>query len=520
VDHAFDRAALLVALIAAALLLVVGIRFGTFTAGGSDSYCYLNGAELLARGVVMDVEPLAADPGWPGTKAAFAPTGHAATPSGTGAVPICPSGYPLLMAAARLLAGRDAMFLVTPIMGAALVMIAFALGRALAGPLAGASAAILAAASPIVLYQVVQPMNDIAAAAAWGAVLLIVLSDDWSPQRRSVAAGLCAGVALTIRPNLLPLAAWCGLGLGWLPQTGSLRERCRAVLLLGIGTLPGVVFILAIQSAMYGSPFRSGYGDLDHLFSIGNMGPNVSRYIGWLAATQTPLVALALIAPLVVLREMRRRAVFLLGFTLVTLACYLPYVVFDAWWYLRFLLPALVPILVLMTATIAAGAARLRLRTAAVVIAAVTGGLAVHYVGIARDRQAFELERLEARFRTAGAYVATLPENAIIVTEFQSGSVRFYSGRRSVLWGELAPDRLPDALMFLKQKGLEPYFLFERWEEPLFRERFAKQHPLGTLEWPPIADIDRSVRVFDPDDYVRYMRGEYVRTEQVRSPRE
>ena len=519
-DRAFDRAALLVALIAAALLLVAGIRFGTFTAGGSDSYCYLNGAELLARGVVMDVEPLAADPGWPGTKAAFAPTGHAATPSGTGAVPICPSGYPLLMAAASLLAGRDAMFLVTPVMGAALVMIAFALGRALAGPLAGASAAVLAAASPIVLYQVVQPMNDIAAAAAWGAVLLIVLSGFSTVRRRSLLAGLCAGVALTIRPNLLPLAGWCALAAAWLPATVPPRQRWQSVVLFGAGTLPGVLFVLGIQDAMYGSPFRSGYGDLDHLFSISNMGPNVSRYVGWLAATQTPLLALALIAPLSVVREVRRRAIFLLGFSLVTLACYLPYVVFDAWWYLRFLLPAVVPILVLMTATIAAGAARLRPVTAAVVIAAVTGGLAVHYVRTARDRQAFELERLEARFRTAGAYVATLPENAIIVTEFQSGSVRFYSGRRSVLWGEIPRDRLPEALAFLRQKGLKPYLLLERWEEAGYKERFAKQHPLGTLEWPPVAEIDRSVRVFDPDDYDRYMRGEHVRTEQIRTKRQ
>ena len=515
----FERTARLVAWTAAIVLLAAGIRFGTFTAGGSDSYCYLNGAELLARGEVMDLEPLGADPGWPGTRAAFAPTGHAATPSGLGAVPICPSGYPLLMALARTIGGREAMFLVTPVMGALLVVIAYALGRALAGPVAGASAAILTAASPIVLYQVVQPMNDITAAAAWGAVLVIILSERWRPDRRSLVAGLCAGLALAVRPNLLPLAACCGFGLAWLPRSTSLTRRVRAILLFGAGTIPGVLLVLAMQNAMYGSPFRSGYGDLDHLFSAANVAPNITRYIGWLSATQTPLIALALVAPLAVRGESRRPAVFLLSFGVATLACYLPYVVFDAWWYLRFLLPAVVPLLVLMVAALSSAAERGRPVTAALLIAVITGGLAVHYVRTARERQAFELERLEARFRTAGAFVSTLPGNAIIVTEFQSGSVRFYSGRRSVLWGEIPPDRLPEALAFLEGKGLEPYLLLERWEEPLFRERFAKQHPLGTLEWPPIADIDRSVRIFDPDDYERYMRGEYVRTEQIRTPR-
>ena len=363
-------------------------------------------------------------------------------------------------------------------------------------------------------------MNDITAAAAWGGVLLVVVSDRWSVTRRAFAAGLCAGFALTVRPNLLPLAGWCGFAFVWLLPRAAWPERFRAVLSFGAGTIPGVLFVLGIQHAMYGSPFRSGYGDLDHLFSTSNVVPNLTRYIGWLSETHTPLVALGLVAPMVFRAEARRPALFLLGFCLLTLGCYLPYVVFDAWWYLRFLLPAVAPLLVLMVASIAAAATRVRPLAAALQIATITGGLAVHYVRTARERQAFELEHLEARFRTAGAFVATLPANAIIVTEFESGSVRFYSGRKSVLWGEIPPERLPEALTFLKQKGLEPYFLFERWEEPLFKERFARQHPLGTLEWPPIADIDRSVRVFDPDDYERYMRGEYVRTEQIRTRRQ
>ena len=44
---------------------------------------------------------------------------------------------------------------------------AFAIARQLAGGMAGATAAILTATSPIVLFQVVQPMNDMLTAALW-----------------------------------------------------------------------------------------------------------------------------------------------------------------------------------------------------------------------------------------------------------------------------------------------------------------------------------------------------------------
>ena len=41
--------------------------------------------------------------------------------------------------------------------------------------MAGATAAILTATSPIVLYQVVQPMNDVLAAALWLAAMALLI---------------------------------------------------------------------------------------------------------------------------------------------------------------------------------------------------------------------------------------------------------------------------------------------------------------------------------------------------------
>ena len=84
------------------------------------------------------------------------------------------------------LAVLDALFWVTPLAGALLVWMAFLAGRALGGPLAGAMAAVLIAVSPPVLYQVVQPMNDITTAALWMATFVALIAPSLGPGGRPV----------------------------------------------------------------------------------------------------------------------------------------------------------------------------------------------------------------------------------------------------------------------------------------------------------------------------------------------
>ena len=192
--------------------VAAGFHWGAFVAGGSDSYCYLNQAELMARGAVRDYEPLAEDPSWPGNFWSFVPAGH--MPFGQpvpALVPICPAGYPLIMAAARVTAGRSAMFAVTPLMGGLAVYLMFLLGRRLAGPAAGLLAAALSAASPTFLIQLFQPMNDVTAAALWAAALVAAVSAGArGTLLRRGRRGLLTAAALVVRPNLVPLAAMTG----------------------------------------------------------------------------------------------------------------------------------------------------------------------------------------------------------------------------------------------------------------------------------------------------------------------
>jgi hypothetical protein len=277
----------------------------------------------------------------------------------------------------------------------------------------------------------------------------------------------------------------------------------------GAGLLPFALAIGALQDAMYGGPFKSGYGDLDFLFRFDHVWRNLQRYPVWLLQTETPLVLLALAAPW--LTRDRRLSIWLLGVVAAVFACYIPYEVFDAWWYLRFLLPAYPALLVLTAASLTALVGRFP-----VVQLAIVAAVALFTVHVTIDRGAFGLRDFERRFRLAGEYVAAhLPGNAAVITAQESGSVRFYSGRLTLFWRELPADSLDGALEFLKVQGYRPFLLLEPWEQADFVQRFGAGSRVGGLSWPPIADINHEVRIFDPDDYLRYRAGVPIRTDRV-----
>ena len=521
---ALERRAAAIACCLACIAVLVGVNWGTFTAGGSDSYCYLNQAELFARGTVRDVEPLATDQAWTGSADAFVPVGHNPSPAVAGSfVPMCPAGYPLLLAAARLTFGRDAMFWVAPVFGALAVWFAFVLGRRMGGAAAGILSATLILTSPIFLYQVVQPMNDVVAAALWAGALCAATWVSASNRTRALVTGLISGAAVTIRPNLVPLAgamALCTIVFARDRGGGLFRERLASLVQFGAAALPGLVLVMSVQSAMYGSPLRSGYGDLSLLFSWTHVVPNIWQYARWTAGAHTVLIALAFAAPLTVRTHAREQAACLLFFALATLACYLPYVVFDVWWYQRFLLPGILPMLVLTSAVVLSMIAWLDPAVRVVAFLTVLLVVPLLYIHTAVDRSVFRLQDVEARFRNAGEYATRLPPESVFVAGSESGSVRFYTGRTSVVWLGIEPGRLGEALEFFRARARKPYLLIETGEEErAFRERFAAEK-LGELEWPPVVEIDRAVRIYDPADYESYMRGEFVKSERVMTKRQ
>ena len=203
------------ALLGAALVwtAVAGVAFNTRAAGGSDSYGYISQVQALRHGQLVDRVPF--DPAftWQDAARTLVPYGYVPTAAADLIAPQYPPGLPLLMVPASLVSER-AVYLVVPAFGMLLVFGVWLAGLRIGDPLAAGVAAVMTSASPTFLYQLVQPMSDVPAAALWLAALLAVRQG----RRGDVLSGLLVGVAVLVRPNLAPLAAVVFLA-------GGLRSR-------------------------------------------------------------------------------------------------------------------------------------------------------------------------------------------------------------------------------------------------------------------------------------------------------
>jgi hypothetical protein len=284
------------------------------------------------------------------------------------------------------------------------------------------------------------------------------------------------------------------------------------------GLVPGVVLLALLQRAMYGSALATGYGTASGLMSAASVIPNLRRYVEWLLGAHTPFLLLALAAPVVMRRP--RHAWLCLALAGATLACYLPYLVFDDWWYTRFLLPA-IPLLVVLSVTVlVAIIERFTAATGSVTRAVMTAGcvavLMTLWIFTARARHAFELSEWEQHYYRAGtAAAASVAGPAAIVTVKNSGSVQYYAELPTLLWDTFEPGTLDQTLAFVRDHGYTPYLLLESEEEPAFRERFRGASAIGGLDWPPRVQVGRTIRLYDPLDRARFLADGQVRTRFV-----
>ena len=326
------RVCFFAALAAYAVLLAVN---ATSAAGGSDSSGYLNSARLIASGRLQTELRVPAEFG-PQTgvdRLVFTPFGfypyldHAALP------PTYPVGLPLHLAAAGKLLGWHFGPLLIELFGAlGAVCLCYLIAREFRlGPALAAAGATALAACPIFIFTSIQPLSDTLATTWTLAAVLPALR-----ARRHVGwAAVCGAafaVAVLVRPTnsiLLP-ALVVFLGLNW-----------RRLALFGAGGIPGAAFLAAYNHKLYGGPLRSGYGDIFPAFGTAHVPGALVDFSYWLALL---LPAILLVLPLAVpfVREFRNRFLVALalwfGAVIGLFAC----VSFshEAWWSLRYILPA------------------------------------------------------------------------------------------------------------------------------------------------------------------------------------
>jgi len=516
-----DEHAAVFALVVAAATAGIGIGYGTYSASSSDASGYVSEAALIASARLSSDEPLARAVAWRNSTWAFSPLGYRPGVDPGELVPTYPAGLPLVMTPFRVLGGELATYIVVPLLGAIAVLATYYAGVRLHSRYAGLVAAVLIATSPILLFQLVQPMSDVPATAWWTlAFLFSLLPVPTAP----LAAGVAAGMAILTRPNLAPLAIVIALATMNLPrmrlsvaQSSSqgqvhLERRLRPDRLarFAAGMTPAIAALLLMQWRLFGTPLSSGYGAASDLYSLRNVVPNLAGYARRLLEGEMPalLTVVAAVGVLVAARPGTskpphlRRAVVLaaLAFLIVGLS-YLPYGVFAEWSYLRFLLPAF-PFLFVATGGLLT-AALLRLPASIRAVLLLCGLAAVGSFNVLRAEyeQAFNMRRYESRYRLAGRYLASaLPRRAVIVAVQESGSARYYTGRPVLRWDWLDVD-LDTAIAALRARGWHPVVAIEDWERP----DLMKKHPASLtarLDWRPRAEFgdDTRVYLYDPLD--------------------
>jgi hypothetical protein len=480
---------LAVAVLAALWAGYASVAFGTFAAGGADSYGYISQADLLSRGQLTERIDIANTFTWPHVPMTLTPLGFTPGPARAEMAPTYPPGLPLLMAPLTRL-HANAVFIVVPVCAIAVVLITFALGRVLGQPLAGAGAAALVAMSPTFLFQAIQPMSDVPATAFWLGALLAAARAGSS---RAAVAGVLTAAAILIRPNLAPLTVF---PLSLLIPGG--RTGLRRAAVFGACVAAGVAVLLFVQNARYGSPLSSGYGKLEDLFAFSNIGPNLKRYPRWLTESHTAFIWLWLAAPVWIRRQeppTARIAWTAYSFSFAVWAAYLPYVFFQPyeWFYTRFLLPALPVMLLFGVILLAAAAGRLAPGWRPAIVAAALVGLIVFFHNVSDERGILNLRNVERKYPDVGRYVRDhLPADAFVMARQHSGSLRYYSGRRTLRWDVLDSASLDRALAGMRAGGYQPFAVLDADELIEFRDRFEAAKPGSTAGMFPIATLDRT----------------------------
>jgi hypothetical protein len=514
-----DRAAPLTAAVVALTVVVIGFVEGALVAAGADAWGYVSQADLWLSGSLRLEQPLMRELSARIPPALMAPLAYTASPERMDLVPAVGPGLPMLMALAALAGGREAVFYIVPLTAGIAIGAAYVIGRQLASRWAGAATAVLLAASPAFLFQLTSsPMSDIPVMAWWGVALAALIRGPFRARAgaierdppcaltqprtltsaAAVVGGAAAGLALLTRPNLLPLAAGLGVVLAWRALAARVWHGpdVRRVLGYAAGVVPAALVVAALNTYWHGSPLSSGYGAAASLFSWSNVGPNLARYPVWLVESQTPLILLAFAAPFVLRR--RQASVALLAFAVAVLACYIAYAPFDAWWYLRFLLPAYPPLLALAAGSMIGLAGRLPVGARLLAALLAVGLVAYHGVEYARARATFYSDG-EYKYAIAGRYVAEhLPPRAMVFAMQHSGSVRYYSGHPTLRWDTTPVEAFEWAIGEIERHGYAPFAVVEDWEDELWRQRFAGQPLPRALTRPPIATLPLGqIRVYD-----------------------
>lgn len=516
VTHA-TVAGLLAVLIAGAVTATT-IRFATFAQWGTDPAAYVEAAHRWRSGRLFEPSPLALWAGWNKPVLVTAPIGQRPGAVRGTNVTEYPLGLPLLMAAALGVAGEFGPYLIPPLSAGLLVLCTYGIARRLAGPWHALVAAALIGMSPATTGMAVQPMSDVPVTAFWALAWLMALRPGLGA---CSAAGAAAAMAIMIRPNTAPLAGVVVILV--LLGAGGLRNR-RAWTAAGLtsGVLSiGVALVLWSQALLFGGPFESGYFEgLSWMFAVEHVPKNLVLIPTFLTMLHGKGVFVGLLTPVLLawrpnvttgLPQARMVAWSALAIALVTFLTYLPYFPYQDPVFVRFQLPAITAMFVLMAGLTHALWGVISRRVwplapfaliPAIVVVIATGPWLLYPLDIRVGMQ---------RSALLGRYLReTLPANGVIVTQLEGGTMAHFTRLPVVRLDLVSAETFDPVLDDLVKHGYAPFLVLGKSEE---EATFAARFPVSRfreLGWPPRAraiDVG-TLSVYALADQARFARGE------------
>jgi hypothetical protein len=314
------------------------------------------------------------------------------------------------------------------------LMAMYALGRAAALSRAWALAGpVVLGASPLFLYVAVQPLSDVLAT-FWSLLVVLFAFHGRRVPRSAALAGASLGIATLVRPTNALLAA---------PMVAALPGTRLHLLAAIAGGLPFAAWMLFYQDWAFGHPLRSGYGDVPTAFSVAHVWSSLQHYARWIPGLTGWIILLIPAAGWTWRGEHARWRVVATCWAGVVFGVYAFYYhTSEAWWYLRFVLPALPPLIVAALAgaqaLVDAATTRLSpvLRTAAttasivLIASGALWGLGTHQVA----EEYRQVKHDELAYREAARLVARhASEQRPAIVGQLSGAVNYYAPRVPLL---------------------------------------------------------------------------------------
>jgi hypothetical protein len=432
-------------------------HFSSDVPGGSDWWGYVSQAVRLSQGHFYERERVLSQFGLPEDAGLTFPLAY--IPKGPeGTVPTYPFGYPLLMAVAIKLLGLQAAFWVTPLLAASAVLLTYWLGRALLGRAGGVIAAVFLGVLASFFLGAFQPWSDVPATffvALALVALLAVRPGVWA----DMLLGAALGFGVWVRPNL-------GLVIGVVGVWLIARREWRRLARVALAVAPFLLIVALVNWNLFGAPWKTGYGHLalggPLMDALARGGRHLLRLNFQQGGVGLLLFALALVWNRLALAQ----RLLLAGVFTALLLFFAAYRWDNAWWYFRFLLPAMPAVVVLEAGFLVrlTDPGRLRrLRAVAVTIAACA--VAFGSLRYANAKGVFIAKEGEQHYPRTAAFVASearLP--ALVLAMQHSGSLRYYTKLPIGRYDLGSPERLADTLVQVARAGGNVYLAADAWE--------------------------------------------------------